>query len=550
MKFFKLIILLSIAHMAVAQNQKNVESKVTKVTVFPQGAQVIRSARTSVSAGRSELTFIGLSPYIDMSSIQVAGEGAFTIVSVSPQANVLRGQKKRKEIEDLERSRDAFQKQLTRDKASLDVFEKEEQMLAFNYKVGGENTGLKAADLAAALDLHRSRLRELKLFQIDYNEKIAKANDTLTLIQQQIYEMNAKADVSTSEMVVTVQSQNAVNSDFTLSYVVRNAGWYPSYDLHVDDISKPLVLNYKANVFQNTGEEWKDVRIIFSNGNPNESGIAPILYPHYLSNLAVQSSYIKNSGALSVEDIAAQASGVQFEEVSDSISINRSRADEKYYLLEGKKSNVNYSDQSQNSTTITFELATPYTVINDGKVRAVDMKQENIPATFEYFCVPKKEKKVFLVAHVSNWLDYNLMDGEVNLYYEGTYTGKTAFSLASTEDTLNLSLGVDKGITVSRTQVKDFSKKQILSDKKSVATAFDITIRNNKKFPIHMVLEDQIPLSTDKDITIENPSYDGATLDETTGKLTWKLDLAPAKDKKLKLSYTVKYPKTYRVQID
>jgi hypothetical protein len=89
-----------------------------------------------------------------------------------------------------------------------------------------------------------------------------------------------------------------------------------------------------------------------------------------------------------------------------------------------------------------------------------------------------------------------------------------------------------------------------LSDKKSVATAFDINIRNNKKFPIHIVLEDQIPLSTDKDITIENPSYDGAALDETTGKLTWKLDLAPAKDKKLKLSYTVKYPKTYRVQID
>jgi uncharacterized protein (TIGR02231 family) len=453
---------------------------------------------------------------------------------------VLRGQKKRKEIEDLERSRDAFQKQLIRDKASLDVFEKEEQMLAFNYKVGGENTGLKAADLAAALDLHRSRLRELKLFQIDYNEKITKTNDTLTLIQQQIYEMNAKADVSTSEIVVTVQSQNPVNSDFTLSYVVRNAGWYPSYDLHVDDISKPLVLNYKANVFQNTGEEWKDVRIIFSNGNPNESGIAPQLNPFYIRNLAVNNTI----------------NGAREDEVQVVVNGNRMMGDTNgdsdvsQYLSKERKSNITYSDQTQNSTTITFELATQYTVINDGKVRAVDTKQENIPATFEYFCVPKKEKKVFLVAHASNWLDYNLMDGEVNLYYEGTYTGKTAFSLASTEDTLNLSLGVDKGITVSRTQVKDFSKKQILSDKKSVATAFDINIRNNKKFPIHIVLEDQIPLSTDKDITIENPSYDGAALDETTGKLTWKLDLAPAKDKKLKLSYTVKYPKTYRVQID
>jgi uncharacterized protein (TIGR02231 family) len=178
------------------------------------------------------------------------------------------------------------------------------------------------------------------------------------------------------------------------------------------------------------------------------------------------------------------------------------------------------------------------------------MKEQDIPATFEYFCVPKKEKKAYLIAHVTNWLDYNLMDGEVNLYYGGTYTGKTAFSLANADDTLNLSLGHDKGITINRVQNKDFNKKQILSDKKSSSTGYEITVRNNKKFPITINVEDQIPISTDKDITIDNSSYEGGQLDEATGKVTWRLNLEPGKEKKVNISYTVKYPKTYRVQIN
>ena len=435
----------------------------------------------------------------------------------------------------------------------------EEQMLDANNKISGENTGLKAADLSAALDLHRTRMLELKTRQIEYNEKIQKIKDTLNRIAQQVSVLNAYADVSTTDVVLTVMATEAVSGDININYVVHNAGWYPSYDLHVDDITKPLKLNYKANVYQNTGEEWKDVRIIFSNGNPNESGVAPLLRPLYVRNL----TYDYNGDQVFSKVSKSQLEDDNRDTINYMIPINGSRPDETQYIINGHRmknkdaqptyawgSNVNYSEQKQNSTSMTFELATPYTVINDGQNRAVDMKQEEIPATFEYFCVPKREKKAYLIAHITNWLDYNLMDGEVNLYYEGTYTGKTAFSLANAEDTLNLSLGHDKGISVNRTQVKEFSKKQVLSDKKTASTGYEITIRNNKKFPVALTIEDQIPISTEKDITIENALYEGAKLEESTGKLTWKVTLDPAKDKKLKLSYTVKYPKSYRVLID
>lgn len=537
MKVSILLVALLATTAATAQTiEKNISSKVTRVTVFPQGAQVTRTTQASIGAGRSELTFTGISPYMDQSSLRVEASGGFTILSVSPVVNKMHDQEKRKDIEALETSRKVWEKQQTRDRATLSIYTEEEKMLEANYKVGGDNTGLKAADLAAVLDLHRTRLRDLKFNEIDYNERIQKEQDSINRINQQISALNANTETSTMDVVVTIQSEAGATGDFTLSYVVNNAGWNPSYDLYVDDINKPLTLKYKANVWQNTGEQWKDVRIAFSNGNPNESGIAPVLNPLWLRNLIVMDQVVVSGNRVSKRLMDAD---VQLE--SAPMAPTYFKADQ---------SNVSYQLQTQNATSISFELATPYTVVNDGQIRAVDMKSQEIPASFEYFCVPKHEKKAFLMAHIPNWLDYNLMDGEVNLYYEGTYTGKTAFSLANTDDTLNLSLGVDKGITVERKQVKDYNKRVILSDKKTAAASFEISVRNNKKFPINITIEDQVPVTTDKEISIDDISHDGATRDNETGKVTWKLTIPAGKEQKERLSYTVKYPKSYRVQID
>ena len=98
MRITQLWLLLFAAHCLSAQSsQRNVESKVTKVTVFRDGAQVTRTAHANVSAGKSDLVFTGVSPYMDASSLQVDAEGPFTILSVSQQPNKLREQKKRKE---------------------------------------------------------------------------------------------------------------------------------------------------------------------------------------------------------------------------------------------------------------------------------------------------------------------------------------------------------------------------------------------------------------------------------------------------------------------
>ena len=127
--------------------------------------------------------------------------------------------------------------------------------------------------------------------------------------------------------------------------------------------------------------------------------------------------------------------------------------------------------------------------------------------------------------------------------------GKTLLNTLSTDDTLNISLGRDKNVVVTRTKLKDYTKTKFLSDKRTDSRAFETTIRNKRGQPLSIIVEDQIPVSSTKDIEIESETGNAA-IDLPTGKLTWKLDVPSGKDKKVKFSYTAKYPKGQRVILE
>ena len=157
--------------------------------------------------------------------------------------------------------------------------------------------------------------------------------------------------------------------------------------------------------------------------------------------------------------------------------------------------------------------------------------------------VPRVEKEAFLLAEINEYSKYNLLPGEANIIFEGLYVGKTMINPNQTSDTLNLSMGRDKKISIKREKVVDKSGTRFLSSKKEQTFTYDITVRNNKKEAINMLLKDQYPLSTDKEIEIEILEISSATANKETGVLTWELKLAPNETKKIRISYKVRYPK-------
>jgi uncharacterized protein (TIGR02231 family) len=203
----------------------------------------------------------------------------------------------------------------------------------------------------------------------------------------------------------------------------------------------------------------------------------------------------------------------------------------------------NYTTIQENQLNISFDIDIPYDILSNGKAHSVALKEIKLPASYKYYAAPKVEKEAFLLAEINDYSKYNLLTGEANIIFEGMYVGKTMINTNQTSDTLNLSMGRDKKVSIKREKVVDKSGIKFLSSKKEQTFTYDITIRNNKKEAIQMLLKDQYPISTDKDVEIELKEKDTAKANLETGILTWDLSLKPNETKKIRISYLVKYPK-------
>jgi hypothetical protein len=213
------------------------------------------------------------------------------------------------------------------------------------------------------------------------------------------------------------------------------------------------------------------------------------------------------------------------------------------------KSN-NLVNQVEKQTTVDFEIKTPYSIKSENKNTSVEMARYDLPASYQYYCVPKIDKDAFLIANLIDWEKYNLLEGEANLFFEGTYVGKTLMDVRYASDTLKISLGRDKKISVNREKIKDFSSKQFIGNKKEEIRDWKTTVKNNKNEPVNLVIVDQVPVSTSEEIEVSVDNTSDARYKTENGEIKWEFILQPGASKDLELKYSVKYPKYKNLVIE
>jgi hypothetical protein len=616
-----LICLLFIIGATNAEDRQKVSSKVQRVVVFLNGAQITREASVGVAAGNSTLLFEGVSPDIDMQSLQVKSAGDFTILSVNREVNFLNLENRQKHVEELLALRKQVADKIDLQTNALNVYNEEQNMLLKNQVVSGQNTNLDIIKLKQALDFQTQRLTEIKKKQQFVNDQIVLLNVELQKYNKQIQDVNRGKTKASSNILVNISAKSASQSVFTLTYVVNSANWYPTYDIRAKNVSSPIQVIYKANVSQQCGEDWNSVKLTLSTGNPSVSGSKPELAPYYLNLGMIYASQATNIGSVSgriADETGATLPGAIVRVKGTSIS---AAADQSGHYniqipagnqiltysfvgydaqelpatstilnvtlrqaanqlnevvvtgyLSGKVAGVGVNgapgisdkimirginsmqtspvmvQQNENQTNVEFNIANPYTIPSDGKQYLVEINQVSIPADYEYFTVPKISTDVFLTAKLVNWNQYNFLSGEANLFFEGTFIGKSLIDTRATTDTLNLSLGVDKSIVVTRILQKDLTEKQsLLGSNKKETRDWLITVKNRKSQSVDLLVEDQIPVSQNSSIEVETQNVSGGETEANTGKISWHLKLSPQVEKKIDLKYQVKYPKNQSV---
>ncbi|MGN6295610.1 MAG: mucoidy inhibitor MuiA family protein [Ginsengibacter sp.] len=283
MRTFVWVPMLFLYQNAISQIKKiPTETTVQTVTIFSSGARVDRTSSVSISPGRSEIVFSGLSNQLDQKSVQLNADADITLLSVQASKDFLSERKINDEEKNFIEKTNTLKDKLDLDNKLLEVYKSEEDMLKKNEAIGG-TSGVKTTELKEALDLHRQRLTEVYEKQIEIQNRINSEQKDMTRFAEQLQQISKKRDSINYIVTALVESKETRNVNFHLFYNVKDAGWYPSYDVRVKDVTNPLNVLMNANVFQRSGETWKNISILLSTGNPNDNATPSQLQPWKLN---------------------------------------------------------------------------------------------------------------------------------------------------------------------------------------------------------------------------------------------------------------------------
>ena len=498
----------------------SVPTRVGHVTVFLKGAEITRNGSVDLTPGMHELVFRGLASDIRENSVRVEGKGDLTILSVRARANYLVDNKANPEWVALNKKRQALIRQKEALSVQKKVLESEEVILGNNQSVAGQN-GLNITTLDNALTYFTKKMTAIKTKQLETDRKMKELDEKIGKILQQLDQLVSRQKKASGEVVVAVNVNKPGKASFKISYYTAGASWRPGYDVRVADVNKDVEISLKAYVKQTTGEAWNKIPLTLSTGNPSLGGNKPELSPWYLDFSAPVRYYMAPKTRTKTAQVEAMAAPVQ-------------QLDEVVRT-------------SQGMITTQYDITLPFTIYPENREQALTIRKISLPAEYAYYVVPKKSRDAFLVASVTGWKKYDLLPGRMNLFLEGMFVGTSYLDASLPVDTLQLTLGRDRGIKVERKKIEDLTRKKTIGGSIIENHGWQITVMNTKKAPVHLIIEDQIPVSKQKDIVVEPVELSGARLDKVTGKCTWDVELPPDGSRSFLLKYTVKYPKNKTV---
>jgi uncharacterized protein (TIGR02231 family) len=502
------------------------------VKVFLRGAELNYTVKTNVDKGINEIVLTDLASNLDRNSINVSGKGDAVIMSVVQRFDYLRSRGKTAQIKSLEDSLEIQNRLLAANTNEIDGLKDESLLIISNGKIGNEKVGVSVVELQKMAEYYRKHLLEIRNKIYDLSVIAGKIKKSIDRIQQQLTELNNRLNRPVNEIVVTLSAKSSANIDLKLSYIIYDAGWSPTYDVRVENTNSPAELNYKANVWQNSGSDWNNINIILSTRNPGSNNNKPELNPWF----------IDFARPMVYKEMKSSRAGVRGE-LAETQSDNMAQGlTAKSIVVTPVQSMADYTDVNQNQLSVEFTPQLKYSIPSDNKPHSIALQDFSIPANYEYYCAPKLDNNAFLIAQLTKWADYNLLPGQANIYFENSFVGSSTINPATTNDTLSISLGRDQNIIVTRNVIKDYTEDKFLSSNIERTFAYELKIKNNKKSSEKITVEDQIPISKNEDIVVKLIESSGAQINSETGKLKWIVDVDGGQSVTKKLVYSVKYP--------
>jgi uncharacterized protein (TIGR02231 family) len=524
--------------------EKIIETTIQEVTVFRNSAQVFREGKVNLEAGLNKIIIPSVSPVLNQATIQASGYGNFTILDVKYYLKPI--YKKNDELEPeirklnqqikiLEDSVFYMKYDVEKLAYSRNILDNEKKMILENgiLKKREDTNSIEVLDetavyLRTKLNQIESDLVEVKIKEYELNKIYSEKSNRLTKLKnyrnQLLSQQKSMNNTNIPQVILTCFAEKPTNGSLKVSYLVNGCSWTPAYDLKVNGTNKPVKLTKRALVYQNSREDWNNVKLTLSSHTPNFSRTKPILYSWNLDN---PRNLRYDNYAIKVQD-----------EVLEESMIGAKKDKERDLTKAAAMSAADFTEQSSSIVFTEYKIKLPFTIPSDGQQHTVPIADDEINTSFVYYLVPKIDPKAYVIANLTDWQDKKLQPANANLYFQNTYMGQSYINPNIISDTIEVAFGYDDNIVSERKKVDEKKASGILDKTKEIT--IQLIVKNNNPYAVNTEIVDQIPITNNSKIKIVLTKADGGELDEKTGLITWKEEIPANSSKTIKFSYTVK----------
>ena len=534
---------------AVAAAEVKATSRIDGVTVYQTSARIGRIARAELPAGDVRLLIEGLPVGLTDDSVRVEGQGTgkgkIWGVSVEPITRAAAvdaaAREAEERVEKLQLEDRALDDQVKVAEArrrfveSLRSTYSEER--AKNLAVRGV-TAKEWSDLAGFVDSQLSataaELRKVDASRRELARRIAAARAELEKLQ-------AKRSETTKTIAVELTAERAGSFELAVSYVVGAASWRPVWDARLDPDAGAMELALRAEITQQSGEDWKDVKLAVSTAEPGRGLYVPTLDSRWLTGAPPPQVY----RAKSARGMPASAPSMMARSEPDRPMEAASGVES--YDLEAPSATAD-----QGLLAATFTTPRRETVDGSGRARSVALSRFPLKAKLARVTAPRVEPAVFLTAKAVNETGLPLLAGMAGVYVGDEFVGRAPLPATPPGGEIELAFGADGRVEVERRVLERKHETAGMVSKDEVFKyRVRVSLKNRYTTPIEVRLLDLVPVSREEKIQVK--LLEGTTAatredPERPGVKIWELKLGAKEERVIELRYEVRYPRGFPIQ--
>jgi len=336
--------------------------------------------------------------------------------------------------------------------------------------------------------------------------------------------------------------------DCTLEYQVTGASWQPRYDLRADAKLAEVALTYRAEVAQQTGEDWRDVEVWLSTAEPRRGVTGPEARLAWLDLVAPRRNGAWDDGRLrSLGYLGKTEAGHDDEEM-----------DRGGLVVHAVTAAV-----EREGLSVRYRLPRKETIESRPGATTVLVGHAALAVTGQRVCTPALDSEVWIRGRTRNSSDWVMLPGPAAVFFGQDYVGPATVGLVRPGEEFTLHLGRDPGVVVRRTHVEDVAGSAGFFDsRKEQRDRFVIEIENRSGLPSRVdgavTLEIREVLETSRDDRIEvqllnakpAPSADPRFARDRAEKgiLTFELTLARGAKSTIDWARRITWPKDEEIE--